>query len=148
MQTKKKTSQTKKKYRTKNSINEKVKNTLLPWETSTKLNQLGLDVSLRIAVEVGTRINQKVTYPNAAAAHKRHCFKPTDLVTSSSYNELDKEIEALIGGLGYDPYVIRSSYIYYDTYKTLPSDFVGSICIENRTTHYFPSLIQTNFNKH
>ena len=71
LQTKKKTSQTKKKYRTKNSINEKVKNTLLPWETSTKLNQLGLDVSLRIAVEVGTRINQKVTYPNAAAAHKR-----------------------------------------------------------------------------
>ena len=53
-QTKKKMSQTKNKYRTKNSINEKVKNTLLAWETSTELNQLGLDVSLRIAVEVGT----------------------------------------------------------------------------------------------
>ena len=38
-------SQTKKKYKTKKSINEKVKNPLLPWETSTKLNQLGLDVS-------------------------------------------------------------------------------------------------------
>ena len=113
-------------------------NTLLPWKTSTKLNQLGLDVSLRIAVEVGTRTNQKVTYPNAAAAHKRHCFKPKDLVTSSSYDELDKEIEALIGGLRYDPYVIRSSYIYYDTYKTLPSDYVGSICVEKSNDSLLP----------
>ena len=109
--TKKKTSQTKKKTRTKNPINKKVKNKFLPWETTSKLNQLGLDVSLRIAVEVGTLINQKVTYPNAAAAHKRHCFKPKDLVTSSSYNEIDKTIEAFIGSIGYDPYEIRSLYI-------------------------------------
>ena len=70
----------------KNPINKKVKNKLLHWEAMSKLNQLGLNISLRTAVGVGTRINQKVIYSNIAAAHKQHCFKPKDLVTSSSYN--------------------------------------------------------------
>lgn len=59
-----------------------------------KLNQLRSDISLRIAVKGGTRIKQKVTYQNAAAAaaaYKRHCFKPIDLVTLSSYNKLNKK---------------------------------------------------------
>lgn len=67
-----------------------------------KLNQLGLDKLLCIAVEEGTQINQKATY--TLVAH--------------------------IGRLGYDSYVIRNSYIYYDAYIMMHIRFFHLILID------------------
>ena len=45
---------------------------------------------------------------------------------------------AFIGKVGYNQYVIKGSYIYYDAYQTLLSDFDGSICVEKSNNSLLP----------